>query len=441
MTIATNMAGRGTDIQLGGNFDMRFAREREENEKAWGREMTAEELADLRTRIMADIETKKARAMELGGLYVLGTERHESRRIDNQLRGRTGRQGDPGRSKFYLSCEDDLLRIFGGDRLKAIMSAMKIEEDEPVEEKMMSKAMEISQKRVEARNFEIRKNLLKYDDVINEQRKQIFEERKDFMRAATVEETVADMRAEVVEDMCARTMPPKLLPEQWDADGLETSVREVLGLELPVKEWIATEGVDDADIQQKIAAAADEAWAAKVAMIGPDQTRGLEKQVLLQTIDAKWREHLVTVDHLRAVIHLRGYGQRDPLIEYKTEAFSLFETMRADLRKDVTATLMNLQVVFQQPAGASGAPVGAGGPIPDLPDFGADLDRIFGGATPDWATLKPLPETGLDEMGAASDDLVPSPLGPMPRAWLDTPRNAPCPCGSGKKFKHCHGAV
>lgn len=441
VTIATNMAGRGTDIQLGGNFDMRFGREREENEKAWGREMTADELAAMRSRIMADIEVKKARAMELGGLYVLGTERHESRRIDNQLRGRTGRQGDPGRSKFYLSCEDDLLRIFGGDRLKAIMSAMKIEEDEPVEEKMMSKAMEISQKRVEARNFEIRKNLLKYDDVINEQRKQIFEERKDFMRAASVEETVADMRSEVIEDICTRTMPPKLLPEQWDADGLDTDVREVLALELPVKEWIGTEGVDDADIQQKITAAADEAWAAKVALIGPEQTRGLEKQVLLQTIDAKWREHLVTVDHLRAVIHLRGYGQRDPLIEYKTEAFSLFETMRSELRRDVTSTLMNLQVVFQQPAGAAGEPGGPGGPVPELPDFGADLDRIFGGANPDWATLKPLPDTGLDEMGAASDDLVPSPLGPMPRAWLDTPRNGPCPCGSGKKFKHCHGAV
>ena len=443
VTIATNMAGRGTDIQLGGNFDMRFAREREENEKAWGREMTADELADLRNRIMADIEVKKARAMDLGGLYVLGTERHESRRIDNQLRGRTGRQGDPGRSKFYLSCEDDLLRIFGGDRLKSIMSAMKIEEDEPVEEKMMSKAMEISQKRVEARNFEIRKNLLKYDDVINEQRKQIFEERKEFMRAASVEETVADMRSDVIEDICVRTMPPKLLPEQWDAEGLDADVREVLGLELPIKEWIDTEGVDDADIQKKIATAADEAWAAKVALIGPDQSRGLEKQVLLQTIDARWREHLVTVDHLRAVIHLRGYGQRDPLIEYKTEAFTLFEAMRAQLRREVTSTLMNLNVVFQQPAAAPGGAGGAGGagPIPELPDFGADLDRIFGGATPDWATLKPLPDTGLDEMGAANDDLVPSPLGPMPRAWLDTPRNAPCPCGSGKKFKHCHGAL
>ena len=436
VTIATNMAGRGTDIQLGGNLDMRLAHEREASEKAWGRAMTPEETAGLKARIQADIEVKRARALDLGGLYVLGTERHESRRIDNQLRGRTGRQGDPGRSKFYLSCEDDLLRIFGGDRLKSIMTAMKIDEDEPVEEKMMSKAMEISQKRVEARNFEIRKNLLKYDDVINDQRKQIFEERKEFMRAQTVEDTVNDMRAEVIEDICTRTMPPKLLPEQWDAEGLETDVREVLGLELPVKDWIGTEGVDDADIQTRIREAADAAWTAKAGLIGPDQTRGLEKQVLLQTIDARWREHLVTVDHLRSVIHLRGYGQRDPLIEYKTEAFTLFEAMRADLRRDVTATMMNLQVVFQPPqAQQEAAPVG------QLPDFGADLDRIFGNATPDWAALKPAPDTDLNEMGDVADDLVPSALGPMPRAWRDTPRNAPCPCGSGKKFKHCHGAI
>jgi preprotein translocase subunit SecA len=437
VTIATNMAGRGTDIQLGGNFDMRLTHEREASEKAWGRAMTEAELDDLRKRIIADIEVKRARALELGGLYVLGTERHESRRIDNQLRGRTGRQGDPGRSKFYLSCEDDLLRIFGGDRLKGIMAAMKIDEDEPVEEKMMNKAMEISQKRVEARNFEIRKNLLKYDDVINDQRKQIFAERKEFMRAETVEETVTDMRSEVIEDLCSRTMPPKLLPEQWDVDGLDTGVKETLGLDLPVREWIGTEGVDDADIAARVAAAADEAWRAKSALMGPETSRGLEKQVLLQTIDAKWREHLVTVDHLRSVIHLRGYGQRDPLIEYKTEAFSLFETMRADLRRDVTATLLNMQVVFQD------APVQPQPPVLDAQAAGAfasDLDRIFG-ASPDWASLKPVPDTGLDEMGAASDDLVPSPLGPMPRVWLDTPRNAPCPCGSGKKFKHCHGAI
>jgi preprotein translocase subunit SecA len=436
VTIATNMAGRGTDIQLGGNLDMRLGRERTQTEAAWGRAMTPEELADLRSGIEADIAVKRARALELGGLYVLGTERHESRRIDNQLRGRTGRQGDPGRSKFYLSCEDDLLRIFGGDRLKSIMAAMKIDEDEPVEEKMMSKAMEISQKRVEARNFEIRKNLLKYDDVINDQRKQIFEERKEFMRAETVEETVADMRADVIEDICAETMPPKLLPEQWDADKLDADTRDVLALELPVRDWIGTEGVDDADIRQRIGEAADAAWAEKVAIMPPEQTRGLEKQVLLQTIDAKWREHLVTVDHLRAVIHLRGYGQRDPLIEYKTEAFSLFESMRADLRRDVTATLMNLQVVMQQPQQAAPAL-----PMGDLPDFGADLDKIFGAATPGWAALKPAPDTDLDEMGDVADDLVPSALGPMPRTWLATPRNAPCPCGSGKKFKHCHGAL
>jgi preprotein translocase subunit SecA len=375
----------------------------------------------------------------------LGTERHESRRIDNQLRGRTGRQGDPGKSRFYISCDDDLLRIFGGERMAGLMSAMQIDEDEPIQERMMNKAMEISQKRVEARNFEIRKNLLKYDDVINDQRKQIFEERKEFMRTEDVEETVTDMRHEVIDVMCETHMPARALPEQWDMDALEADMAELLALSLPVKEMAAQEGVDDNDIRTAIVEAADKAWAQKVEAIGDVQARAIEKQVLLQTIDLKWREHLVAVDHLRAVIHLRGYGQRDPLIEYKTDAFTMFETMRTDLRTDVTRILMNVQLITQDQqeemsrAGAFPADLNMmGGQIDG--GFGADIGDGFG-LHADWVNLHPAPATGLDEMGDTADDLVPSPLGDMPRAWLGTPRNAPCPCGSGKRFKACHGAI
>ena len=443
VTIATNMAGRGTDIQLGGNLEMRIEKEQNLRQKAWGRDMTAQELSDLKGELIADIEVKKARSMELGGLYVLGTERHESRRIDNQLRGRTGRQGDPGKSRFYISCDDDLLRIFGGERMAGIMSAMKIDEDEPIQERMMNKAMEISQKRVEARNFESRKNLLKYDDVINDQRKQIFEERKEFMRTEDVEDTVTDMRHEVIDVMCETHMPAKALPEQWNTDTLEAEITEYLGVAVPAKEMAAQEGVDDADIRVAIITAADKAWADKVAMMGPEQARSIEKQVLLQTIDLKWREHLVAVDHLRSVIHLRGYGQRDPLIEYKTDGFTMFQTMRTDLRRDVTRFLMNVQFASQdQDQNMDMGFDTSGTSIAGLMDggFGAGIGDGFG-SNPDWTNMHPRPNTGLDEMGDIADDLVPSPLGDMPRAWLDTPRNAPCPCGSGKRFKACHGAL
>jgi preprotein translocase subunit SecA len=437
VTIATNMAGRGTDIQLGGNLDMRLEKEMKLRETAWGRSMTREEIAELKGELAADIDVKKNRAMELGGLYVLGTERHESRRIDNQLRGRTGRQGDPGKSRFYISCDDDLLRIFGGERMAGIMSAMKLDEDEPIEERMMNKAMEISQKRVEARNFEIRKNLLKYDDVINDQRKQIFEERKEFMRTEDVEDTVTDMRHEVIDVMCESYMPGRALPEQWETDALEADIQDLLGLSVPARDMAAQEGVDDGDIRTAIMTAADDAWTEKVAVMGPDQARSIEKQVLLQTIDLKWREHLVAVDHLRSVIHLRGYGQRDPLIEYKTDAFTMFETMRIDLRRDVTRLLMNIQFGAQEQDLGLGFD-GAGAVIDG--GFGSGIGDGFG-SNPNWANIHAAPDTGLDEMGAASDDLVPSALGEMPRAWLDTPRNAPCPCGSGNRFKACHGKV
>lgn len=433
VTIATNMAGRGTDIQLGGNLDMQLAKAKADREAAWGRAMTADEISKIRDELAAKIEVNKQKSLEAGGLYVLCTERHESRRIDNQLRGRTGRQGDPGRSRFYLSTEDDLLRIFGGDKFKNIMSAMKLDEDEPIEEKMMNKAMEIAQKRVEARNFEIRKNLLKYDDVINDQRKQIFEERKEFMRDEDVEEAVGFMREDEVDEICTRFMPPKLLPEQWDAEGLAGAVKAQLGLDLPIAEMINADGIDDNDIKRQINEAATKAWNEKVALMGNEQARDLEKQVLLQTIDAKWREHLVTVDHLRSVIHLRGYGQRDPLIEYKTEGFNLFEKMRDELRSDVTSILMNIQLVMSPPDDSNRVNLSAS-------ELGAGIGDGFG-SHPNWLEQHPAPNTDLDEMGDVADDLVPSPLGDMPRSWLETPRNADCPCGSGKKFKHCHGAL
>lgn len=429
VTIATNMAGRGTDIQLGGNLDMQLQKSINERQAAWGREMTHEEIEALKTELASKIDVNKKKALELGGLYVLGSERHESRRIDNQLRGRTGRQGDPGRSRFYLSSEDDLLRIFGGEKFKNLMNAMNIAEDEPIEEKMMNKAMEIAQKRVEARNFDIRKNLLKYDDVINDQRKQIFEERKEFMRDVNVEETIKDMREDLVEEICEQFMPPKQMPEQWDAEGLHEAANSLLGLDLPVKDWVHEEGIDDNDIKERIRNAADATWAEKVEMLGDEQARNLEKQVLLQTIDSKWREHLVTVDHLRSVIHLRGYGQRDPLIEYKTEGFTLFEKMREELRNDVVSVLQNLQVI-QQPAQEEHLAFNAGmHQVESLSEGGS------------WLATHPAPDTGLDEMGAEEDDLVPSPMGDMPRSWLNTPRNADCPCGSGQKFKHCHGKL
>ena len=415
ITIATNMAGRGTDIQLGGNLEMRLEDEVRMREATLKRALSDEERAELRVRLAADIAAKKEAALAAGGLFVLGTERHESRRIDNQLRGRTGRQGDPGRSKFYVSLEDDLLRIFAADRLDGMMKMLKIEEDEAITHPWMNKAMEISQKRVEQRNFEIRKNLLKYDDVINDQRKAVFSQRIEFMRAEDVSETTAQMRAEVLEDQINTHLPLKALPEQWDAAGLGEKLRDTFGVDLPVEDWAKEEGIANEEMAERIGKVIAERYAEKEATIGPDRMRWIEKQVLLQMIDGRWREHLSHVDHLRSAIHLRGYAQRDPLNEYKTDAFTMFEELLSDLRSSVTRTLMLLQIQVQPQAAPAPPPMSFIG--------------------------QPRPDTGLDEMGADTDDLVPSPLGPMPRAWLDTPRNAACPCGSGKKFKHCHGAV
>ncbi|MDO1560045.1 preprotein translocase subunit SecA [Brevundimonas sp. 2R-24] len=421
VTIATNMAGRGTDIQLGGNLDMRMIRWRQE-QRAQGIEPTPEQEKSEETRIKAEIDEKKQVALAAGGLFVLGTERHESRRIDNQLRGRTGRQGDPGTSKFYLSCEDDLLRIFAGERLDAIMRSFGVKEGEAITHKWLNAAIEKAQTRVEQRNYEIRKNLLKYDDVVNDQRKAVFEQRQEFMDSNDLSELVDEFRRDTVSDMVERFMPPKAYAEQWDVEGLNERVKNVLGLELPIADWAAEEGVSNEEIEERLQAASEARAKERLETIGPDQMRRLEKQFLLQMIDLQWREHLVHLDHLRAVIGLRGYGQRDPLNEYKTEAFALFETLLTDLRHNVTRWLMTVEFRFEAPP----PPVG--------------LQEIH---------LNPLtgenemthPAAQMPEGELPAEERARLPASMLPPGWERTSRNADCPCGSGRKFKHCHGAL
>ena len=344
ITVATNMAGRGTDIQLGGNFDMRLEEEVAKLEAKEGREPTELELDKIKSDLKVEIAALKKKALDAGGLFVLGTERHESRRIDNQLRGRTGRQGDPGRSKFYVSIEDDLLRIFAADRLDNIMRRLGIKEDEAIVHPWMNKALETSQKKVEQRNFEMRKNVLKYDNVVNDQRKAIFEQRIDFMRAADVSDTITEMRHEVVEDVVNAALPAKSYAEQWDIGGLQDEVQRVFAITPDIKAWASEEGVANEEIIERLKDAVDAAYTSKAADIGLERLRWFEKQVLLQLLDKEWREHLQQLDQLRSVIHLRSYGQRDPLNEFKSEAFQLFSDLLTNLRKVVTGTLMNIQI-------------------------------------------------------------------------------------------------
>jgi preprotein translocase subunit SecA len=419
VTIATNMAGRGTDIQLGGNVDMRLAKWREEQQAA-GVEVTPEQALAHRAEIEAEIADKKQQALAAGGLYVLGTERHESRRIDNQLRGRTGRQGDPGHSKFFLSCEDDLLRIFAGERLDAIMRTFGVQEGEAITHKWLNSAIATAQKRVEQRNYEIRKNLLKYDDVINDQRKAVFEQRQEFMEAEDLQEIIGEFRNDTINDLVARHLPPKAYAEQWDVEGLDAQVRHYLGLDLPIAQWAAEEGIANEEIEERIVKAADARVAERDQLVG-EHMRAIEKSFLLQTIDVQWREHLMHIDHLRTVIGLRGYGQRDPLNEFKTEAFSLFEKLLVDLRQNVTRWLMTVEFQFEEPP-----------PPPTQPTFEVHLDPLTGEneAERGW-----LPDNVLAEQRQAL------PVTSLPVGWEDTGRNQPCPCGSGKKFKHCHGAL
>lgn len=425
VTIATNMAGRGTDIQLGGNVEFRVA-EWLEQQTAAGKEPSEADIAAEREKITADVAEKKQQALEAGGLFVIGTERHESRRIDNQLRGRSGRQGDPGRSAFYLSVEDDLLRIFAPERLDTIMRTLGMKPGEAIQHPWMTKAVETSQKKVEQRNFDIRKNILKYDDVMNDQRKAIFEQRIDFMNAEDVSDVIKDMRTQAVEDLVERHIPPKAYADQWDVEGLDEAVKKYFALELPITDWAAEEGIADEEIRERLMDKVDKAYAEKAADIGPELMRRIEKQILLQTIDANWREHLQQLDALRSMVGLRGYAQRDPLNEFKTEAFALFETLLDDLRFETTRVLFNMRL-------APSAPPEAPRPPQDMQARHID------------------PVTGRNEMadGPAERGATPSAsrtaapqLDPQnPETWGRVPRNAPCPCGSGKKYKHCHGAV
>jgi len=420
VTVATNMAGRGTDIQLGGNLDMRLAQERAEKEKALGRILSDGEVSLLSAQIKADIEVKKKQALDAGGLYVLGTERHESRRIDNQLRGRTGRQGDPGKSKFYISIEDDLMRIFAADRMDSVMRRLGIKEDEGITHPWMNKAMETSQKKIEERNFEIRKNVLKYDDVINDQRKAIFEQRLEFLRADDVSETISEMRDIVIDAIVSRAMPEKAYAEQWDIEGLAEALRTDLAIDLPVKAWAAEEGVANEEIAERIRQAVGTHYANLTRLVGDQQMRRIEKQVLLQVLDLRWREHLQHIDQLRSVIHLRSYGQRDPLNEFKREAFNLFDTLLSELRATVTRSLMHIRVQAPAPEEMR-RPVAAPPPRPPV-THETKLD----------------PDTGVNEMNPSEAPVQ------IPQAeddWSNTPRNSACPCGSGKKYKHCHGAI
>jgi len=422
VTIATNMAGRGTDIQLGGNADMRIRQEITDITD-W-----AERDKDPRAAaIREQIKHLKEKALAAGGLFVLGTERHESRRIDNQLRGRSGRQGDPGHSKFFLSLEDDLMRIFGSDKLDGMLTKLGLKENEAIVHPWINKALEKAQQKVEARNFDIRKNLLKFDNVMNDQRKVIFEQRLDLMRDETVDETIVGMRHDVIEEMVAKHIPPNAYPEQWDTAGLDQQLREVLTLALPVQEWAKEEGIADEEVRERIIRRADEWMAGKVAKWGPDVMRYVEKSILLQTLDHLWREHLIQLDHLRQVIGLRGYGQRDPLNEYKAEAFALFEGMVDHLREAVTAQLMRVEIV-QPPLEEQ--------PPQSLPPMQAHhFDPNTG---EDEMSLSPLSATPV--LAAGDSETAVIERNPKdPTTWGKVGRNEACPCGSGKKYKHCHG--
>ena len=382
VTIATNMAGRGTDIQLGGNLDMRLMQDENANSEA----------------IKAEVKKLKAQALEAGGLCVIGTERHESRRIDNQLRGRSGRQGDPGRSCFFLSLEDDLMRIFGTDRMDSMLQRLGLKDGEAIVHPWINKALERAQQKVEARNFDIRKNILKYDDVMNDQRKVVFEQRLEFMEADSVDGTISMMRHQTIDELVETYIPPKAYAEQWDVDGLDAAVKDVFALDLPVRDWAAEEGIADEEIAERLYDVSDRFMAARAADLGPDIIRQVEKSILLQTLDQHWREHLLTLEHLRQIVGLRGLGQRDPLAEFKLEAFTLFSDLLTGLRQDVIRYLSRVQVETPPPELE----------VPEIAD------------SPDGAVENN--QNNSIKFGKVG-------------------RNHPCPCGSGKKFKHCHGAV
>ena len=453
ITIATNMAGRGTDIKLGGNVEMRVATETADIADPAEKE---KKIAEIRAEVdrFREIVLKAEETIEIepakgskpaktitrpGGLYIVGTERHESRRIDNQLRGRSGRQGDPGRSKFYLSLEDDLMRIFGSNKLDGMLQKLGLKENEAIIHPWINKALEKAQQKVEARNFDIRKNLLKYDNVMNDQRKVIFDQRVEWMSDEATAEIVADMRHNVIDDLVAKHVPENAYPEQWDTAGLKEELKRVLSLDLPVDEWGREEGIADEEIFTRVERRADEHMAAKVAQWGPDVIRYIEKSILLQTLDHLWREHLVMLDHLRQVIGLRGYGQRDPLNEYKAEAFTLFETMSQSLREAVTAQLMRIEIVAAPPPDQQPAPL----PVMEAhkmdPTTGEDEMALAMAGAETLARHGIGPAAGGAAPAAARNAEAPARNPKDPTSWGKVGRNEPCPCGSGKKFKHCHG--
>ncbi|AXJ96178.1 MULTISPECIES: preprotein translocase subunit SecA [unclassified Sphingomonas] len=430
VTIATNMAGRGTDIKLGGNLEFRMLDEHPDLAEG------TPEYDAAAARIRDEIEAEKQEVLAAGGLFVLGTERHESRRIDNQLRGRSGRQGDPGLSRFYLSLDDDLLRIFGPDTLFARMMRSNIEDGEAIGSKWLTKAIETAQKKVEARNYDIRKQVVEYDDVMNDQRKVIYEQRADIMDAETVGDVVSDMRAETVNVIVGEACPVGSYPEQWDVAGMKTRLQEVMNLDLPVEDWLKEDAIDPEIVEERVREAADAMVAEKAAQLEPETWQQVEKSILLQALDHHWKEHLATLDALRQVVHLRAYAQKTPINEYKQEAFSLFQRMLDAIREDVSRTIGYAQFQMQAPP-----------PLPELPDFitthfdpftgednSADIDAgTMGRVTPQ---LPPMQMVQPEAPNLGPD------LGDDPAAWEGrVNRNAPCPCGSGRKYKHCHGAV
>lgn len=424
VTIATNMAGRGTDIQLGGNLELRVEDELRDVPEGPERDAAIE-------RMKAEIAAEKAEVLAAGGLFVLATERHESRRIDNQLRGRSGRQGDPGLSRFYLSLDDDLMRIFGPDTMFAKMIRSNLEDGEALPpSKWLSKAIETAQKKVEARNYDIRKQVVEYDDVMNDQRKVIYEQRSDIMDADTVDDVVTDMRHETVNDIVGASCPPGTYPEQWDMVKLKTRTSEILGLEVDFDAWMAEDSIDPEMIEERLTAMANEAVAEKVSNVDASDWHMIEKSILLQSLDHHWKEHLATLDALRQVVHLRAYAQKTPINEYKQEAFALFERMLENIREDVTGSIARVQFRMDE------AP---------LPQF--DLPVL-----PDFITTHIDPLSGEDnsadidagQWGGITTTIPSRPFDTAPDsefANLDISRNAPCPCGSGQKYKHCHGAL
>ncbi|WP_425084106.1 preprotein translocase subunit SecA [Ruegeria profundi] len=415
VTIATNMAGRGTDIQLGGNVEMKVLQALAENPEA--------DPAELRAAEEAKHAEEKQKVLDAGGLYVMASERHESRRIDNQLRGRSGRQGDPGRTVFYLSLEDDLMRIFGSERLDKVLTTLGMKEGEAIVHPWVNKSLERAQSKVEGRNFDMRKNVLKFDDVMNDQRKVIFSQRREIMSADDLSEIVSDMREQVIDDLIDEYMPPKSYADQWDTDGLHEAIKEKLTIDAPVQDWAAEEGVDDEQVRERLVKAADEMMAQKAVAFGPENMRNIEKQVLLQTIDGKWREHLLTLEHLRSVVGFRGYAQRDPLNEYKNESFQLFEGMLDSLRETVTQQLSRVRPLTEEEQREMLAQMAA-----QQAQAQQAVDQAAGAAE-------------AKAEAVASGDALPGFDENDPSTWGNPSRNDPCPCGSGKKFKHCHGRL